>query len=183
MKDSLNDETAKVIPAQRGIRKGLSLIAAVSENNVIGKDNRLLWNLPNDMKFFKNTTWGMPVIMGRKTFNALNKPLPGRINIVVTRHPDWKADGVVVASDLPAALIKADETNCKEVFIIGGGDIYRQSIDMADKIYLTRVHAVFEGDTLFPGIDTNKWALSVNDDFPVDEKHTYSYSFQVWVRK
>ena len=161
----------------------ISLIVAAAENNSIGKNNQLLWHLPNDLKFFKNTTWGMPVIMGRKTFEAVNKPLPGRFNIVITRQEGWKADGVIVAKDLNDALQKATETNCKEIFIIGGGEIYKQSMEMADKIYLTRVHATIEGDTFFPRVDENKWQLIADEDFGVDEKHAFAYSFQVWERK
>ena len=160
----------------------LSLIVAASANNAIGKDNKLLWNLPNDLKFFKNTTWGMPVIMGRKTFESFGKPLPGRINIVITRQPGWNADGVIIAGDLHDALEKAAETNCKEVFIIGGGEIYRQSIEQADRIYMTRVHATIDGDTFFPVIDESKWRLVSNEDFAADEKHLYAYSFQTWER-
>ncbi|MGB5007691.1 MAG: dihydrofolate reductase, partial [Ferruginibacter sp.] len=128
----------------------ISLVVAAAENNSIGKNNQLLWHLPNDLKFFKNTTWGMPVIMGRKTFQAVNKPLPGRFNIAITRQSGWHTDGVIVAADLEDALQKAAETNCKEIFIICGGEIYRQAFDKAQKIYLTRVHANIEGDTFFP---------------------------------
>lgn len=160
-----------------------SLVVAASENNAIGKNNQLLWHLPNDLKFFKNTTWGMPVIMGRKTFESVNKPLPGRFNIVITRQQDWQADGVIVAADLDDALQKAAETNCKEAFIIGGGEIFKQSMDIADKIYLTRVHANIEGDTFFPAIDESKWQLNSNQDFPADEKHAFAYSFQIWIHK
>src|SRR6188768_3004369 len=99
----------------------ISLIVAASTNNVIGKNNQLLWTLPNDMKFFKNTTWGMPLIMGRKTYESMDKPLAGRINVVITRQAGWNAEGVVVASDINEAIKKAGETNCKEVFVIGGG--------------------------------------------------------------
>ena len=161
----------------------ISIIVAAAENNSIGKNNQLLWHLPNDLKFFKNTTWGMPVIMGRKTFESVNKPLPGRINIVITRQPGWNAESVVVANDLNDALKKAAETNCKEAFIIGGGEIYRQAFEMADKIYLTRVHAALDGDTFFPAIEENKWHLSSNQDFAADDKHAFSYSFQTWIRK
>ena len=161
----------------------ISLIVAASDNNAIGKDNQLLWHLPNDMKFFKNTTWGMPVIMGRKTFESMNKPLPGRFNIVITRQAEWNAEGVIRAADLDDAFKKAAETNCKETFIIGGGEIYRQSIERANKIYLTRVHADIEGDTFFPVIDESKWELTSHEDFEPDEKHLYAYSFQVWKRK
>ena len=161
----------------------VSLLVAASSNNAIGKNNQLLWHLPNDLKFFKNTTWGMPVIMGRKTFESVNKPLPGRFNIVITRQPDWKAEGVIVAGDLNDALQKAAETNCKEAFIIGGGEIFKQSMDIADKIYLTRVHADIEGDTFFPVIDESTWQLNSNQDFPADEKHAFEYSFQIWIHK
>ena len=161
----------------------VSLIVAASENNAIGKNNQLLWHLPNDLKFFKNTTWGMSVIMGRKTFDAVNKPLPGRFNIVITRQEDWQANGVLVAKDLQDALQKATETNCKEIFIIGGGEIYKQSMEIANKIYLTRVHANIDGDTFFPVLDENKWQLTSNQDFAADEKHAFAYSFQVWKTK
>jgi len=161
----------------------ISLIVAAAENNSIGKNNQLLWHLPNDLKFFKNTTWGMPVIMGRKTFEAVNKPLPGRFNIVITRQSGWKADGVIVAADLEDALQKAAETNCKEIFIIGGGEIYKQAFDKAQKIYLTRVHAHIEGDTFFPVIDESKWQLGSVQEFSADEKHAFAYSFQTWLKK
>lgn len=160
----------------------ISLIVAASENNSIGKNNQLLWHLPNDLKFFKNTTWGMPVIMGRKTYESVNKPLPGRFNIVITRQQGWKAEAVIVAAGLQDALRKAAETNCKEAFIIGGGEIFTQSMEIADKIYLTRVHTSIDGDTFFPVIDESKWQLSVNQDFAADEKHAFAYSFQTWVR-
>jgi len=161
----------------------ISLIVAAAENNAIGKNNQLLWHLPNDLKFFKNTTWGMPVIMGRKTFESVNKPLPGRFNIVITRQPNWKAVGVVVASDLDDAIKKAAETNCKEVFVIGGGEIYQQAFSRAGKIYLTRVHAELDGDTFFPVLDEQHWQLVSMLDFTADEKHVYPYSFQTWAKK
>lgn len=161
----------------------ISLIVAAAENNAIGKNNQLLWHLPNDLKFFKNTTWGMPVIMGRKTFESVNKPLPGRFNIVITRQPGWKAEGVMVATDLADALRKAEETNCKEAFIIGGGEIYKQGIEIAGKIYLTRVHAVLDGDTFFPAVDESEWQLKASQEFSADDKHTFAYSFQTWVKK
>src|SRR5688572_25265058 len=104
----------------------ISLVVAASENNVIGKDNRLLWHLPNDMKFFKNTTWGMPVIMGRKTFESLGKPLAGRTNIVMTRDKEWSAEGTRVAPDMQQAMKTAAETDAKEIFVIGGGEIFKQ---------------------------------------------------------
>ena len=161
----------------------ISLVVAAAENNAIGKDNQLLWHLPNDLKFFKNITWGMVVVMGRKTFEAVNKPLPGRINIVITRQPGWTAEGAITANDLTEALEKAKATNCKEIFIIGGGEIYKQSMAIADKIYITRVHAAIEGDTFFPVIEESKWTLISNEDFETDAKHAYAYSFQVWKKE
>ena len=161
----------------------ISLIVAASENNAIGKNNQLLWHLPNDLKYFKNTTWGMPVIMGRKTFESVNKPLPGRFNIVITRQADWKAAGVIVATDLQDALKKAAATNCKEAFIIGGGEIYKQAFQLAHKIYLTRVHTEIEGDTFFPEVKETEWQLKGNHDFETNEKHKFPYSFQTWHRK
>ncbi|MBS1742518.1 MAG: dihydrofolate reductase [Bacteroidetes bacterium] len=161
----------------------VSLIVAASTNNAIGKQGQLLWSLPNDMKFFKDSTWGMVVIMGRKTYESVDKPLPGRINIVITTNPDWKADNVWVATNLDDALQQAATTNCKEIFIIGGGEIYRQSMATADRIYMTRVHAVLDGDTFFPAIDEQVWELKKNIDFPADEKHAYAYSFQTWEKR
>ncbi len=161
----------------------ISLIAAASTNNVIGKDNRLLWHLPNDMKFFKNTTWGMPVIMGRKTYEALSgEPLPGRFNFVITRNKDWDPLGkkATVVGSLGEAIEAARQTDCKEAFVIGGGQIYEAAIPLANRIYLTRVHTVVEGDAWFPVIDEKKCKLVSHQDFAADEKHAYAYSFQVW---
>jgi len=161
----------------------LSLIVAASSNNAIGLNGQLLWHLPIDLKFFKNTTWGMPVIMGRKTYEAINKPLPGRINIVITGSPGWSAKNVWVAKDINEALHKAQETNCKEIFIIGGGEIYNQTMDIADRIYMTRVHTQLNGDTYFPDINNTQWELKDNADFIPDDKHAYPFSIQKWEKK
>ena len=160
----------------------ISLVVAASENNVIGKDNRLLWHLPNDMKFFKNTTWGMPLIMGRKTFESLGKPLAGRTNIVMTRDKDWSAEGTRVASDMQQAMKNAAETDAKETFVIGGGEIFKQVLPQASRVYLTRVHTTIEGDTFFPELPPREWKLLTQLDFDADAKHQYGYSFQVWQR-
>ena len=160
----------------------ISLVVAAAENNVIGKDNKLLWHLPNDMKFFKNTTWGMPVIMGRKTFESLGKPLAGRTNIVMTRDKDWSAKGTQAVPNLEEALKVAAETDAKEAYIIGGGEIFKQSLPMANRIYLTRVHASPEGDAFFPSFRESEWNLLSQLDFAADAKHAYGYSFQVWQR-
>lgn len=161
----------------------IALVVAAAENNVIGKNNQLLWRLPNDTKFFKNTTWGMPVIMGRKTFDSLGKPLAGRTNIVITRQKNWTAPGAQVVSTLEEAMAAAADTDAKEAFAIGGGEIYALALPLAQRIYLTRVHATLDGDAYFPEFDQQQWELLSNLDFPVDEKHAYAYSFQVWGRK
>ncbi len=160
-----------------------SLIVAASTNNAIGKNGQLLWHLPNDLKYFKNTTWGMPVIMGRKSFESVGRPLPGRFNIVITRQAGWNAEQVEKAADLNEAIQMAGKTNCRELFIIGGGEIYEQTIGMAQRIYMTRVHTELEADTFFPEIDESLWEMTHNLDFDADEKHAYSYSFQVWDRR
>lgn len=161
----------------------ISLIAAASTNNVIGKDNKLLWHLPNDMKFFRNTTWGMPVIMGRKTFESLGRPLAGRTNIVITRQKDWQPDGAFVVHDLKGAMTVAAGTDAKEAFIIGGGEIYQQTLPLTQRLYLTRVHTTIDADAYFPEINFADWNLLSQLDFKADEKHAYAYSFQVWERK
>jgi dihydrofolate reductase len=161
----------------------ISLVVAASINNAIGKNNQLLWHLPNDLKFFKNTTWGSVVIMGRKTFESVNKPLPGRINIVITRQPDWIAEGVKVAQNLDHALQLAKETNCKELFVIGGGEIYNLALPLADRVYLTRVNTNIEGDTFFPELNENEWLLSTSTHFEADEKNAFAHCFEVWDRK
>lgn len=164
----------------------ISLIVAAADNNAIGKNNKLLWSLPNDMKFFKNTTWGMPVIMGRKTYLSMSgEPLPGRYNIVVSRQLDHgiNRDDVWVVASTDEALKKAESTDCKEVFIAGGGQIYDAYLPIADKIYITRVHANLEGDAFFPAFDETEWEKIYQLDFTPDTKHAYAYSFQTWVRK
>jgi len=164
----------------------ISLVVAASENNAIGQDNALLWKLPNDMKFFKNLTWGMPVIMGRKTFESMgSKPLPGRINIVISRTPASlpSMDNVWPANSLENALALARSSDCREAFVIGGGDIYRQSIAMADRIYMTRVHASYpDADTFFPAIDESDFRIDHAVDMPADEKHAQAYRFETWQR-
>ena len=164
----------------------ISLVVAASENNAIGLDNALLWKLPSDMKFFKNLTWGMPVIMGRKTFESMaSRPLPGRINIVISRTPGALPvmESVWPASSLEHALDLARSSDCLEAFVIGGGDIYRQSITMADRIYMTRVHASYpDADTFFPAIDESLFRIENEMDMPADEKHAQAFRFETWQR-
>lgn len=158
----------------------ISFVVAAANNNVIGKDNRLLWNLPNDMKFFKNVTWGMPVIMGRKTFESLGKPLPGRKNIILSRQPGLRIEGAVVVKSIEDATFLVKEMDVKEMMVIGGGEIFKMLFEKARRIYLTRVDASPEGDTYFPAISPSEWKLVSQKDHEADERHAYNYSFQVW---
>lgn len=161
----------------------LTLVVAAARNNVIGKDNQLLWRLPNDTRYFKNVTWGMPVVMGRKTFESLGKPLAGRTNIVLTRNGNWKADNVTVVKNLDDAIFVARQMDVKELMVIGGGEIYKMAMPKAGRIHLTRVEADVEGDASFPEIDPLLWKLVSRTDHAADEKHAYAYSFQVWERR
>ena len=156
---------------------------AASENSVIGKDNKLPWCLPTDMRYFKNITWGMPVIMGRKSFESLGKALKGRTNIIVTRNKDWKAEGVQVVQTIDQAITLAAQTDAKEIFIIGGAEIFRSALPSADRIYLTLVHGNFDGDVFFPELEQGEWKLISNRDCEIDDKNPYALSFQVLERK
>lgn len=161
----------------------LSHIVAASENNVIGSQNELPWHLPNDFKYFKNKTWGMPVIMGRKTYESLKKSLPGRVNVVVTRDVNFQPDNAFVSGNIDAAIEKAKESDAKEIFIIGGGEIFKQTMNLISRIYITRVHTTVEGDTFYPAIDAEKWIKVSSRPFPADEKNDYPYTFEVWETK
>lgn len=158
----------------------LSAITAVAENNVIGIHNELPWRLPADMKYFKNVTMGHVVIMGRKTYESFGKALPGRTSIVVTRQKDYVLADATVVHSLEAAIDKSRSSGEEEAFVIGGAEIYKQSMNVLDKLYLTRIHADFEGDAFFPELDKERWKLVKNEVHEADEKNPYNYSFQVW---
>lgn len=160
----------------------ISLVVAAANNNAIGKDGKMPWHLPADMKHFKNITWGMPIIMGRKTFESIGKVLPGRKNIVITRQTGWEAEGVVVVKKIEDAFFVAAEADAKEAMVIGGGEIYKQIFDKARRIYLTRVDAEPEGDTFFPVLRSEEWHLVSQQKHEADEKNAYNYSFQLWER-
>lgn len=161
----------------------VSLVVAASDNHMIGKDNQLLWHLPKDMKFFKDTTWAMPVVMGRKTFESLGKRvLPGRLNIILTKQHGLQYDNTEVVGSLEEAIQLAANENYAEVFVIGGGQIYQEAMSIADTIYMTRVHTQIEGDTLFPIMDAS-WELAYSYPNAVDEKHLYAFDFECWKRK
>ncbi|HXB13635.1 MAG TPA: dihydrofolate reductase [Bacteroidia bacterium] len=160
----------------------ISLVAAASDNNVIGINNTLPWKMPADMKFFKNLTMGHIVIMGRKTFESMdNKPLPGRINVVISRKKNFSTNGCTVLDSLAEAFTKFGDQ--KEVFIIGGSQIFNTSLPQADKIYLTRIHHTFNGDSYFPELSDKEWVELSRESHPQDEKNPFPYSFIVLGRK
>lgn len=161
----------------------ISIIVAASENNAIGKDNKLLWHLPNDLRFFKNTTWGMPVVMGRKTYESVGRLLPGRHNIIITTNKNYKVEGATVVHDLEQAQHAAKELGCKELFIIGGGEIYRLSLAIAHQVHLTKVHTTIDGDTFFDQLDEAIWQLADSKACYKDEKHAFDYTFELYQRK
>lgn len=157
----------------------IALVVAMAENRVIGKDNKLIWHLPADLKYFKQLTSGHPIIMGRKTFESIGKPLPNRTNIIVTRQTEFEADGCMVANSLPEALMLAQQLD-SEIFVIGGAEIYQQALFLADTIYVTEVHHIFEGDTFFPEIDSVLWQEVSREKHEPDEKNAYPYSFVIY---
>jgi len=158
----------------------LSIIAAVSENDVIGKDNKLIWHLPVDLRFFKEKTLGHHVIMGRKTFESVGRPLPNRVNIVISRSEGFTADGCLVVHSLKDAIENVVDDS--EAFICGGAEIYKQALQIADMMYLTRVHHKFEGDTFFPEFDSKVWLENERKRFNPDEKNKYACSFITYKR-
>lgn len=153
----------------------ISIIVAVAENRVIGSDNRLPWHLPDDLKRFKALSLGKPIVMGRRTFESIGKPLPGRTNIVVSRQPGLAITGTVVAASLDAALAAAGAVH--ETVIIGGAEIFRQALPRTDTIHLTRVHARVPGDIVFPEIDPAQWRESAVEHHAADERHQYAFTF------
>ena len=159
----------------------ISIIVAIAENNAIGKGNQLLWRMPADLKHFKNATTGHTVIMGRKTFDSVGKPLPNRRNIVITRNTDLKIDGVEIVNTLEKAVSLCN--NDEEVFIVGGAEIYKMAMDRTDKIYLTVIHGVFDADTFFPEIELDIWKETEIVDNNADEKNPFDYTFSTYVRK
>ncbi|GGI56639.1 dihydrofolate reductase [Winogradskyella haliclonae] len=162
---------------------GLTIIVAAGENNAIGKDNKLIWHLSDDLKRFKRLTNGHHIIMGRKTFESFPKPLPNRIHVVITRQKDYKApEGVIVVNSMADALDAARKDD--NPFIIGGGEIYKQAMPLASKLEITRVHSVFEdADTFFPEINTSVWKEHSRITHNADEKHAHAFSFITYKRK
>ena len=162
----------------------ISFIVAMSENNAIGRGNELPWHLPADMQFFKRTTMGKPVLMGRKTYESLGKPLPGRLNIVVSRDKNFAVpDGVLICDNINDAVERLEAEAVEEGFIIGGGKIFEETMSQAERMYITRVHAdISDADTFFPAIDHTHWKLAWEEKHTADEKHAYAYTFQQYDR-
>lgn len=160
----------------------ITIIAAAAENNALGKDNDLVWHLPDDFKRFKELTSGHHIIMGRKTFESLPTTLPNRTHIIITRKQDYKAVGNCIVVHSLETAIKAAQQD-PQPFIIGGGEIYKQGMAIADKIELTRVHTDVEADTFFPNIDLNQWELVWEQHHLKDEKHKYPFSYLTYIRK
>jgi dihydrofolate reductase len=156
----------------------VSLIAALAEKRVIGLDGKMPWHLPADLAYFKRSTMGCPVIMGRKTFESIGKPLPGRRNIVLSRNRELVLPGCDVFANIHAALDDVDNENAAEVFIIGGQQLYEQALPMADKLYLTHIDAKFEGDTIFPDYTELKWQQVSVEKHSADEKNPWPYRFE-----
>lgn len=153
----------------------LSIIAAMSQNRVIGKDNQLPWHIPADFKHFRDITMGKPILMGRKTYESIGKPLPGRTNIIITNNPDYRAEGCIIVHSIEDALDKAKDN--EEVMIIGGASFYEQTLTMASRLYLTIIHEDFDGDAWFPEIDDKDWLETERTDNEPDENNPYPYSF------
>ena len=158
----------------------ITMVAAIAENNALGKDNDLLWHLPDDFKRFKQITSGHYIIMGRKTFESFPKPLPNRTHVIITRQKNYHPEGCIIVDSMEKAIeaCPKDET----IFIIGGGEIYTLGMDFADSIELTRVHENFEADTFFPEIDNTKWKLTSEEHHPADERHKFNFTYQTFLK-
>ena len=159
----------------------VTLIVAVADSGVIGRDNTLPWHLPADLQRFKRITMGKPILMGRKTFESIGKPLPGRENIVVTRDPNYRRDGIRVVHDAESALRAA--ADAPEVMVIGGAELFRALLPRAGRIHLTRVHGNIAGDVTWPALDERAWQVVEREVHPADERHAYAMTFEVWEKR
>lgn len=160
----------------------VTLIVAMGKNRAIGKDNQLLWHLPNDLKHFKEMTSGHPIVMGRKTYESIGKPLPNRTNIVISRQKEWFEEGILIVGSIKEALKFAQKID-PDVFVVGGGHIYEQTIAEADRLEVTWVDAEIEADTFFPEIDLSLWEKTNEIAHEKDEKHEFNFCFQTFERK
>lgn len=164
-------------------RPKISAIVAMSENHVIGDDNQLPWHLPADLKHFKTITSGHPILMGRKTYESIGRPLPNRTNIIITRNPSYEAPGCIVVQSINEAVESAASIGSNEIFIIGGAEVYKQLLPNIERIYLTVVHDVFDGDAFFPEFNANDWIEKERVKHDADENNEYAYSFILMERR
>ncbi|QXB53152.1 type 3 dihydrofolate reductase [Aeromonas sp. FDAARGOS 1415] len=160
----------------------ISMIAAMAHDRVIGLDNQMPWHMPADLAHFKRVTLGKPVLMGRKTFESIGRPLPGRRNLVISRNPAYQAEGVEVIDSVEAALALLGE-GVDELMVIGGGHLYGQLLPRADRLYLTRIDLAVAGDTRFPAFDDEQWRLVESEAHSADEKNPHPYRFETWQRR
>ncbi|MFM5333145.1 type 3 dihydrofolate reductase [Aeromonas veronii] len=161
----------------------ISMIAAMAHDRVIGKDNQMPWHLPADLAHFKRVTLGKPVLMGRKTFESIGRPLPGRRNLVISRNPDYQAEGIEVVGSVEAALALLAGSSVEELMVIGGGHLYAEMLPSADCLYLTQIDLAVEGDTRFPAFDDGQWQRVDCESHPADDKNPHPYSFETWQRR
>jgi len=159
----------------------ITLVVAVADNGVIGRDNALPWHLPEDLKRFKKLTMGKPIVMGRKTFESIGKPLPGRQNIVVTRDAGYQRDGITVVHSVDESLRAASDA--AEIMVIGGADLFRLFLPRAGRLHLTRVHADIEGDVRMPIIDERDWIRVESERHELDDRHAHAYTFEIWEKR
>lgn len=157
------------------------MIAAVAENNALGKDNELVWHLPNDFKRFKSLTTNHHIIMGRKTFESFPKPLPNRVHVVITRQKDYNPEGCIVVDSIEKAIAACPEN--EDSYVIGGGEIYNLALPYTDIIEITKVHHTFEADAFFPKINKSEWQLVESEENFKDEKHLYDYTYETYIKK
>lgn len=161
----------------------LKILVAFDENRVIGKNNALIWHLPADLKRFKTLTTGHVIIMGRKTFESIGKPLPNRTSIVISRQTDLQIEGVILAHSVEEAILKAKSLTREDIFIVGGSEIYALSLPLADEILVTQLHDIFEGDAFFPEISSELWEITGQERGITDDKNTYQFSYVTYTRK
>ena len=161
----------------------IKILVACDENRVIGKDNQLIWHLPADLKRFKSLTTGHVILMGRKTYESIGKPLPNRTTIVITRQADFQAEGTITANSVDEAILKAKSLSREDIFIVGGAEIYTLSLALADQILLTQLHDIFEGDAYFPEISAETWEIVARERGLTDEKNPFQYSFITYQKK
>jgi dihydrofolate reductase len=161
----------------------IKILVAFDENNVIGKNNELIWYLPADLKRFKALTTGHVIIMGRKTYDSIGKPLPNRTTIVISRNPSLQIEGVICTTSMEEAILKAKSLSREEIFIVGGAEIYTLSLTVADQILVTQLHDIFEGDAFFPKISPDEWEVTERERGITDEKNAYQYSYLTYSRK